>query len=64
MIIVIIRYKGINDNANKFVNEMISSGLVDSIRIEEGNIKYEYFYPFDENQSVLLIDSWIMSLLI
>lgn len=37
---------------------MISSGTVDSIRKEKGNLKYEYFYPVDDAETVLLIDSW------
>lgn len=59
MLTVIIRYKGEKDNPKKFVEEMISSGLVNEIRKEEGNIRYEYFFPMDDTHSVLLIDSWI-----
>lgn len=58
MVIVIIKYKGLNSNAKKFVNEMISSGLVKDIRNEEGNVRYEYFFPMEDDQSVILIDSW------
>ena len=58
MLTVLIRYKGINGNAKKFVDEMISSGIVEEIRKEEGNIRYEYFFPMDDKESVLLIDSW------
>ena len=58
MLTVLIRYKGKNGNARKFVQEMISSGLVDEIRSEEGNIRYEYFFPLKEDESVLLVDSW------
>ena len=58
MITVIIRYIGKNGSAKEFVNEMISSGLVDLIRKEEGNIRYEYFFPLEEDDSVTLIDSW------
>ena len=58
MITVIIRYKGINGNAKKFVNEMISSGIVNDIRNEEGNLRYEYLYPLEDDESVILIDSW------
>jgi len=57
MITVIIKYKG--KRAREFANEMISSGLVDKIRNEEGNLRYEYFYPLDNDEAVLLIDSWI-----
>ena len=53
-----IYYKGENGNAKKFANEMISSGIVDRVRKEAGNLKYEYFLPFDDNETVLLIDRW------
>ena len=58
MITVIIRYKGVNGNAKKFVNEMISSRIVNDIRNEEGNLRYEYLYPIEDDESVILIDSW------
>lgn len=53
-----IYYSGKNGNAVKFAKEMISSGLVQSIRNENGNLRYDYFLPMDDNQTVLLIDSW------
>ena len=37
---------------------MLSSGIVDEIRAEEGNLKYEYFLPLNDEKSILLIDSW------
>ena len=57
-LIINIYYNGENDNARKFVNEMISRGIVDRIRKEEGNLKYEYFFPIDDSETVLLIDKW------
>ena len=53
-----IYYSGTNGNAKKFAEEMISSGIVDEIRAEEGNLKYEYFFPFNDSETILLIDSW------
>ena len=53
-----IYYSGINCNARKFAEEMLSSGVVDKIRAEEGNLKYEYFFPMTDNEVLLLIDSW------
>ena len=53
-----IYYSGTNGNARKFAEEMLSSGVVDKIRAEEGNLKYEYFFPMDDNEALLLIDSW------
>ena len=57
-LIVNIYYTGENDNARKFVNEMISRGIVDRVRKEEGNPRYEYFFPIDDSETVLLIDKW------
>lgn len=37
---------------------MLESGIVDEIRSKKGNIKYEYFYPLRDEETVLLIDSW------
>lgn len=53
-----IFYTGRNGNAKKFAEEMIESGIVRDIRAEEGNLKYEYFFPMDDDETVLLIDSW------
>ena len=53
-----IYYKGANGAARKFAQEMLSSGTVEEIRNEPGNLKYDYFYPVDDTETVLLIDSW------
>jgi len=57
-LIVNIYYTGKNGSAQKFAEEMISSGIVDKIRNEKGNEKYEYFFPMDDSETVLLIDRW------
>lgn len=53
-----IYYSGVNGNARKFAEEMVSSGVVSDIRAEDGNLKYEYFFPMEDKEMVLLIDSW------
>ena len=53
-----IYYKGENGNAKKFAEEMVSSGIVDRVRAEEGNLKYEYFFPMEDEETILLIDRW------
>jgi quinol monooxygenase YgiN len=53
-----IYYTGENGNARKFAEEMISGGVADSIRAENGNIRYDYFFPMNDTETVLLIDSW------
>lgn len=51
-------YTGKNGSAKDFVEEMESSGIAQNIRNEEGNLRYEYFFPVNDPETVLLIDSW------
>ena len=57
-ITVNLRYTSTDGTARKFVEEMISSGTVDAIRAEEGNLRYEYYQSLDDPETILLIDSW------
>ena len=58
MITINIYYTGKGSNARKFAEEMENSGTADEIRAEEGNIRYEYFFPMNDSDTVLLIDAW------
>ena len=58
MITVNLYYKGENGNARAFAEEMESSGIADAIRAEKGNLRYQYFMPIEDPETVLLIDSW------
>lgn len=53
-----IYYTGKNGSAKEFATEMVNCGLVDRIRNEDGNERYEYFFPMDDPETVLLIDRW------
>ncbi len=57
-ITVNLYYTGKNGSARQFAEEMISSGIVAAIRAESGNLRYEYFQPLDDPETILLIDSW------
>ena len=57
-LIINIYYTGENGSAKKFAEEMISSGIVDRVRKEPGNERYEYFFPMEDKETVLLIDKW------
>ena len=58
MITLHLFYTGTNGNALKFAQEMESSGTAELIRQEPGNLRYQYLTPFDDPETVLLIDSW------
>ena len=57
-ITVNLRYTCVGGNARAFAEEMMSSGTVDKIRAEEGNLRYEYYISMEDPETVLLIDSW------
>ena len=58
MITVNLYYTGANGKARLFAQEMESSGTAAAIRSEKGNIRYEYFFPMNDPETVLLIDAW------
>ena len=58
MITVNLYYTGKNGNARRFAEEMEKSGTADQIRAEKGNIRYDYFFPMNDSETVLLIDAW------
>ena len=53
-----IDYTGKDGSARKFAEEMVEKGVVERVRAEKGNQKYEYFFPMDDEETVLLIDRW------
>ena len=57
-ITVNLYYRGEKNAARRFAEEMITSGTVAAIRAEEGNLRYDYFFPMDDPETLLLIDSW------
>ena len=57
-ITVNLYYTGKEGAARRFAEEMVSSGTAGAIRAEAGNLRYEYFFPMEDAETVLLIDSW------
>ena len=57
-LVINIYYTGKNGSARKFAEEMIESGIVDRVRAEKGNLRYNYFLPLNDPETVLLIDEW------
>ncbi len=53
-----IYYSGNEGCAQAFAREMINSGIVKRIRETSGNLRYEYFFPMEVPNTVLLIDQW------
>ena len=58
MITVNLYYTGSGGSARAFAEELESSGIAADIRAEKGNLRYQYFQPLDDPETILLIDSW------
>lgn len=57
-VVVNIVYTGKGDSARKYAEEMISTGIAQRVRDEEGCLRYEFYYPAEDPNSVLLIDEF------
>ena len=57
-ITVNLYYTGKNGSARAFAEEMMASGIVEQVRAEEGNLRYQYFFSMEDPETVLLIDQW------
>ena len=58
MITLHLYYTGASGAARAFAEEMTRTGVVDAIRAEDGNLRYAYYFPMDDPETVLLIDQW------
>ena len=58
MIVIHLFYTGTEGRAAAFAREMESSGLAEAIRREPGNLRYQYFRPLEDPETILLIDAW------
>lgn len=53
-----IYYDGAPGAARAFAQEMTEKGIVAAIRQEAGNLGYAYYFPMEDANGVLLVDSW------
>ena len=57
-LVINIRYTGQDGSARKYVEEMENSGIAARIRAIEGCLGYDFYFPADDPEGLLLIDSW------
>lgn len=43
---------------DRFVEEAISTGVLDKILNEDGCLGYHYYYDTDDNDRILLVEEW------
>ena len=58
MIVLNVTYKCEKDKGERFLEAIGEEGLDEACRAEEGNIKYDYYYPVSETDEILLVEKW------
>lgn len=53
-----ITYTAKQGMREQFVNEIISSGVLDKIHHEDGCYMYEYYFSAQNENDVLLVEKW------
>ena len=58
MIVLNVTYKCKPGLREEFLERILSEGIDEKSRAEEGNFKYDYYLPFDDNGELLLVEKW------
>ena len=58
MIILNVTYMGEKDKLNSFLRTVKDEGLDTASRNEPGNVKYDYFFPENGADELLLVEKW------
>ena len=57
-VVINVYYRGDGGSVRRFVEEMVSEGVLEAVRAEDGCIGYEYFVSLDDPDSMVLIEHW------
>ena len=58
MIVLNVTYKCKPDMRDEFLETIMTEGIDVASRAEAGNIKYDYYYPADGGNELLLVEKW------
>lgn len=59
MLYLNVTYKFENEeNREQFYEELYANNIPDIFRAENGNIKYDYYFPEDCETELLLVEKW------
>ena len=57
-VVINVFYEGSDGAAEAFVEDVVSEGLLDAVRSEDGCLGYEYFRSMEDPDRVLLVEHW------
>ncbi len=58
MIVLNVTYKCKPEMRAEFLEMIMTEGIDIACRAEEGNIKYDYYLPIDNENELLLVEKW------
>ena len=58
MIVLNVTYKCKPDMGDEFLEAIMAEGIDEACRAEDGNIKYDYYFPADGSDELLLVEKW------
>ena len=58
MIVLNVIYKCKPDMREEFYDMILAEGLGEASRAEAGNLKYDYYFPVDNSDEMLLVEKW------
>ncbi len=58
MIVLNVTYRCKPEMRDAFLERIMAEGIDEACRAEEGNLKYDYYYPADGCEELLLVEKW------
>ncbi len=58
MIVLNVTYKTKPGMREEFLEAILREGIDEASRAEAGNLKYDYYLPFDGGDELLLVEKW------
>ncbi len=58
MIVLNVTYRCKPEMREEFLEAILREGIDAACRAESGNVKYDYYLPFDDNGDLLLVEKW------
>ena len=58
MIVLNVTYKCKQGRKDAFLKRLLTEGIGEACRAEEGNIQYDYYLPVQGGDELLLVEKW------
>ena len=59
MLLLLVKYTAKPGGGEKFVREITASGILNTVRTEDGCEGYDYYFSAENPDTVLLIEKWV-----